>query len=109
MFDTTAQALMLDVNMGFALAKNRSPWLCSGMKEGKGAPGAFTMREWGTYHRMFVRRSRRQSRASNPELDRYVHDVAVLDQSTFHWRNDILNKFPKVVLLTRPAMNLHEA
>jgi hypothetical protein len=47
--------------------------------------------------------------SSNTELYRYVCDVAVLYQSAFHWRNDILNKFPEVVFVTRSAMNLHYA
>ena len=43
------------------------------------------------------------------ELYRYDREVAVLDQCAFHWRNDILNKLPEVVFVTRSAMNLHYA
>jgi hypothetical protein len=39
----------------------------------------------------------------------YVGDFAVLYQSAFRWRNFILNKFPQVVFVTRPTMNLYYA
>jgi len=52
---------------------------------------------------------RGQGRPSNTELHRYVRDFSVLYQSALHWRNDILNKLPKVVFVTCSAVNLHEA
>jgi hypothetical protein len=44
--------------------------------------------------RLFVGRFTRAREASKTEVNRYVREFAVLYQSSFHWRNDILNKFP---------------
>jgi hypothetical protein len=46
---------------------------------------------------------------SKTELYRYIREFAVLYQSAFRWRNFILNKFPKVIFVTRSAMDLNYA
>jgi hypothetical protein len=59
---------------------------------------------------MFVRRyTRARSVRVETQLNRYVREFAVLHQSAFHRRNNILNKFPEVVFVARSAMNLHYA